>query len=219
LGFLETSPDLASRFDAAAVGQAHVHDHHVGFGPNGLVDGLAHRVRLGDHGGVIVGVDHGFDPIANDLVIVDQEDADPRVWHSGYRRTGRREGARPVVLRRGGRSALASVTGKVTRRLVPRPLLEIFNVPPSDDARSRMLRSPLPVELRGASKPDPSSSITSTALWPFRTSCTFERFALACRTTLERASRVSCTISCERPERLAASSRSTSTATFAPELA
>src|SRR6266511_563497 len=71
-------PDLPGGLDPGAVFQADVHDHDVGTGPFGLVDGLPDRARLrGDHD-VLGGLEEGPDAAAHDLVVVDEHDPERR---------------------------------------------------------------------------------------------------------------------------------------------
>src|SRR6266545_3149463 len=87
-------PDLAGGLDPGAVLQADVHDHHVGTGPFGLVDGLPDRAGLrGDHD-VLGGLQERPDAAAHDLVVVDEHHPERRsLRHRLHAPTGRGFGA------------------------------------------------------------------------------------------------------------------------------
>ena len=70
-----------------------------------------------------------------------------------------------------------------------------LSIPPSDSARSRRLRRPMPQVVVSMSNPRPSSSISRTTPPSPRRSETRQVVASACRLTFESASRASCTTS------------------------
>src|SRR6266849_1437330 len=218
LRLLEPGADLTRGLDAATVRQPDVHHHHVRARALSLRDGLLHGAGLRHDGKVVVGVDQGFHAIAHDLVVVDEHDANPVVRHPGYRPTAVRPRAVPAVPSPRGRSAFRRSIGTESTTRVPLPGAVITRRRPSMAvARARMLRSPEPRALAPGSNPVPSSRMVRIT-FPLRLARLIEaRPALACRVTLESASRVNCTISCDCAARAGAASGSTFTSTWMPD--
>src|SRR6266496_863451 len=158
--------DLTGGLDAAAVGQPHVHDDHLRQRPVRLVDRLTHRGRLGAHDHVLGALQQRPDPVADDVVVVDQHHPGrPPTRLLGWLlachhrppltlRAAHPPGCRPP----GWRS-----TGMATRTVVPSPVvLTISARPPSRAARARRFPSPRPAPAAAAvSNPRPSSSTSS----------------------------------------------------------
>ena len=66
---------LAAHLDPVAVGQAHVEHGHVGADGGDPLQGLRSRARLADDLEVVVGLQQVAHAAADDLVVVEQEDA------------------------------------------------------------------------------------------------------------------------------------------------
>ena len=67
--------DLAAGLDARAVRQPDVHDDDVGLEPAGRLDRLGDRARLGDDLEPVAAVEQGDQALADDLVVVDHQQA------------------------------------------------------------------------------------------------------------------------------------------------
>ena len=140
------------------VRQADVHDHDVRLEPAGLLDRLGDGAGLGDDLEALAPVEQRDEALADDLVVVDDQQAQ----RMRRRSVGRR--ARLGRLGDGLGSACGGRgSGTVTMIRVPSPGVALDrSVPPSAAARSRMLASPWWLAGPGSStgsKPRPSSSI------------------------------------------------------------
>ena len=94
LGQLGT--DLATRLDARPIGQADVHDDDVRLVAPGLLDRLRDGAGLGDDLEAVAPVEEGDKALADDLVIVDDEQAE-RSGGDGFVRIGQSEWLLSVV--------------------------------------------------------------------------------------------------------------------------
>ena len=71
--------DLARGLDPAPVGESDVHhDEASGLRAVGLIDRLSNRRGLCSHVDVVLGRKHRSDPVAHDLVVVDEHDPERR---------------------------------------------------------------------------------------------------------------------------------------------
>jgi hypothetical protein len=68
-------PDLATGLDPGPVGQPDVHHDDVGLEGPGAGDRFGDAAGLGDDLEVVVGLEHGPQAAADDLVVVDEQDA------------------------------------------------------------------------------------------------------------------------------------------------
>ena len=73
-GRRELRPDLPTRLDPRAVGQPDVHDDEVRLEPPGHLDRLGDRARLGDDLEPRSAIEHGDQALADDLVVVDDQE-------------------------------------------------------------------------------------------------------------------------------------------------
>src|SRR3990170_5853562 len=124
--------DLAAGLDAAAVGEADVHDDDVWLAPPGLGDGGGDGIGLADEDELGALLDQRAQSLPHHVVVVDDEYAD-LFAHAG------------VPLR---------TTGTETWTSVPFPGAErTSRAPPSFSTRARMLRMPWPAPGVVTSKP------------------------------------------------------------------
>ena len=84
----EARPDLPTDLDAAAVGQAHVEDGHVGPGGRDAAQGLSDRAGLADHLDVVGRLEERPQAGPHHLVVVEQEDTQAHglhllIWDAG----------------------------------------------------------------------------------------------------------------------------------------
>ena len=74
----QLGPDLATRLDPGAVGEADVHDDDVGLVPARLLDRLRDRAGLGDDLEARPPVEQRDEALAHDLVVIDDQQAQGR---------------------------------------------------------------------------------------------------------------------------------------------
>ena len=77
-------PDLAANLDPAPVGQTDIEDDDIRLGRRDASQRLGHGPRLPHHDDVAAGLEQGSQTAADDLVVVDQKDAeshDPILLH------------------------------------------------------------------------------------------------------------------------------------------
>ncbi|SKY18891.1 Uncharacterised protein [Mycobacteroides abscessus subsp. abscessus] len=86
LGFGGTH--VAAQFDAVAVGEPDVEDRDVGLGGEDAHAALADRCGLADHLDVVGRAEQVTETSTHQLVVVDEEDAHPRLVRRGVRRRG-----------------------------------------------------------------------------------------------------------------------------------
>src|SRR5680860_643799 len=159
--------DVAAGKDAGAVGQAHVHDHDFGLVGAGAQDGLVGGAGLGDDLQVVMGLQHGAQAGADDLVVIDEHHPD--------------------------HVASSVPMGTSSRTVVPCPgVLMTLSSAPSASARSRMLSKPRPTRGVAASKPAPSSVIWIAMRCSSTCPVIVRVEALACLAALDSASRTTC---------------------------
>ena len=78
--------DLARRLDPAPIGEPDVHHDDVRSRAVGFIDGLPDRRGLRGHVDVVLGCKHRSDPVAHDLVIIDEHHPERRTLRLGHRR-------------------------------------------------------------------------------------------------------------------------------------
>src|SRR5690606_7631668 len=120
--------DLAAGLDAGAVGQPNVHDDDVRLEASRLSDRLGHRARLGDDLEAGAPVEQRHQALSDDLVVVDDEEAQrPLGSLLGHRSSP------PLLLRPGA---------SVIMIRVPDGPLSTSKRPPSPVTRARMFARP-----------------------------------------------------------------------------
>jgi hypothetical protein len=73
-----SAPDLPRRLDTGAVRQADIHDHEIGQIPTGRLDRLCGRSRRGDDREPRTPLEQRDESLADDLVVVHDEDPEHR---------------------------------------------------------------------------------------------------------------------------------------------